>query len=174
MRALSRRQYAVVATVFTLLLAPAALSKPADTAFAGNGRGLGSAPVLGVPGVFGASKTNLDFSRPYGYHLQPILEKIKASPEQREKIIVVVQSYRAKIQPLRDEYKLKRQEFVAVMTSGAPAETIMAKQVELSHLASEITNRYTLMRLDMRRVMNPQQILLFEDYARQHGWNATH
>jgi hypothetical protein len=103
--------------------------------------------------------------------LQPILDRIKASPEQRGKIKTIVESYRAKIQPLRDEYKQKQQEFLASMTSGSSAETIMTRQVELSHLSSEITSRYTLMRLEIRRQLSPEQVLQFEGYAREHGWN---
>ncbi len=113
----------------------------------------------------------LDVSKPYGSHLQPILDKIKANPTQRTKISQIVESYRTKIQPLRDEYKQKRQEFLSSMTSGSAAETIMTRQVELSHLSSEISSRYTLMRLEIRRQLTPQQILQFEEYARDHGWN---
>lgn len=113
----------------------------------------------------------LDVNKPYGSHLQPILDKIKANPSQKTKISQVVESYRTKIQPLRDEYKQKRQDFLISMTSGSAAETIMTRQVELSHLSSEISSRYTLMRLEIRRLLAPEQILLFEEYAREHGWN---
>jgi flagellar biosynthesis chaperone FliJ len=113
----------------------------------------------------------LDVSKPYGSHLKPILDRIKASDEQRTKISQIVESYRSRIQPLRDEYKQRRESFLASMTSGATAETIMTRQVELSHLSSEITSRYTLMRLEVRRQLTPQQILQFEAYARENGWN---
>jgi Spy/CpxP family protein refolding chaperone len=119
-----------------------------------------------------AKTPTLDVSKPYGYHIEPILKKIKANDDQRLKIKNVVQSYRSKIQPLRDEYKIKRQEFITVMTGGGASETIMAKQMELSRLASEITSKYTLMRLEIRRVLSPPQILLLEEYAREHGWNS--
>jgi Spy/CpxP family protein refolding chaperone len=129
-------------------------------------------PGIGSSSILVAKAPNIDVTKPYGYHLEPILQKINASADQRTKIVSVVQSYKSKIQPLRDEYKGKRQEFIAVMTGGGAAETIMAKQMELSHLASEITSKYTLMRLEIRRMLTPQQILQFEDYARQHGWNS--
>lgn len=142
-------------------------AKPEDS----TGDQTGSEKSIAPPPA-GLRTPTIDVSKPYGYHLEPILQKIKATPDQRTKIVVVVQSYRSKIQPLRDEYKQRRQEFITVMTGGAAAETIMAKQVELSHLASDITSKYTLMRLEVRRIMTPQQILQFEDYARQHGWNT--
>ena len=113
----------------------------------------------------------LDLSKPYGYHLQPILESIKASPEQREKITGIVMSYRSTIQPLRDQYKVKQQEFINVMVSGGATELIMAKQLELGHLYSDIVSKYCLMKLEIRRLLTPQQILQFESYGREHGWN---
>lgn len=122
-----------------------------------------SAPILG-------GKT-IDVSKPYGSHLQPILDKVKANGDQKTKISQIVESFKSRIQPLRDEYKQKRQDFLTAMTSGGTAENIMTKQVELSHLSSEISSRYCLMRLEIRRQLTPQQILLFEDYARQNGWN---
>jgi hypothetical protein len=126
--------------------------------------------ATGTP-IIGSSK-GMDVTTPYGSHLKPILDRIKATNEQRSKISQVVESYRSRIQPLRDEYKQKRQEFLTAMTSGGTAETIMTKQVELSHLSSEISSRYCLMRLEVRRQLSPQQILQFEAYARENGWNA--
>jgi Spy/CpxP family protein refolding chaperone len=117
------------------------------------------------------SKNGIDVTKPYGYHLQPILDKINASAEQREKITQVVMSYKATIQPLREQYKGKQQDFIGSMISGGAAETIMSKQVELGHLSSEITSKYCLMRLEIRRHLTPQQILQFESYGREHGWN---
>jgi hypothetical protein len=118
-----------------------------------------------------SGKPGLDFSRPYGYHLQPILDKINASQDQRVKITQVVVTYRSTIQPLRDQYREKQQDFIGSMISGSAAEMIMSKQVELGHLSSEITGKYCLMKLEIRRLLNPQQILQFESYGREHGWN---
>lgn len=115
----------------------------------------------------------MDVSRPYGSHLKPILDRIKATSDQRTKISSIVEGYRSRIQPLREEYKQKQQEFLTSMTSGGTAETIMTKQVELSHLSSEINSRYYLMRLEIRRQLTPGQILQFEAYAREHNWNTT-
>jgi hypothetical protein len=124
-----------------------------------------------APTPVSPSKAGLDLSKPYGYHLQPILDKINASSDQRVRITKVVVVYRSTIQPLRDQYKEKQQDFIGSMISGSAAETIMSKQVELGHLSSEITSKYCLMKLEIRRLLNPQQILLFESYGREHGWN---
>lgn len=155
-----------------LLMVTAAVAAPEPTSGA-NGDNGGQGKVRGQVSVSNTvliGKT-LDVNKPYGSHLQPILDKIQANPTQRVKITQIVESYRTKIQPLRDEYKQKRQDFLSSMTSGSAAETIMTRQVELSHLSSEISSRYTLMRLEIRRQLTPQQILQFEDYAREHGWN---
>jgi hypothetical protein len=151
-----------------LLLAPGCLAgpqpnsppnqKPSVTA--------GSTPIIG-------SSRTPDVTTPYGSHMKPIMDRIKATTDQRTKIGQIVESYRSRIQPLRDEYKQKRQEFLTSMTSGGTAETIMTKQVELSHLSSEISSRYCLMRLEIRRQLSPQQILQFEAYARENGWNSA-
>jgi hypothetical protein len=130
-------------------------------------------PLKGAAGtnLSGVGKANLDFSKPYGYHLQPILAKINANSTQRVKISQIVGSYRSSIQPLRDEYKEKQQDFIGSMMAGNTAESIMSKQVELGHLSSEITAKYCLMKLEIRRQLDPDQIRLFEDYGREHGWN---
>jgi hypothetical protein len=141
------------------------------------GGGAAAAPALkdptqAVPGKSaGAKSGGLDLSKPYGYHLEPILEKIQANTDQRQRITHIVVSYRTTIEPLRDQYKEKQQEFIGSMLSGGAAETVMARQVELGHLSSEITSKYCLMRLEIRRLLTPQQILQFESYGREHGWN---
>src|SRR5579883_333494 len=100
-----------------------------------------------------SKRSNLDVSKPYGYHLNPILERIKASNDQRLKISQIMQSYRFKIQPLRDTYMLKQQEFISSMVGGGSAEQIMSKQIELGHLSSEISSEYWMMRLEIRRLL---------------------
>ncbi len=117
-------------------------------------------------------KASIDVSRPYGSHLQPILQKIKANAEQRQKITVIVQSYRSKIEPLRQDYRIKNQDFLASLINGCSSETVMAKQVEVGHLSSDISSKYCLMRLEIRRLLAPDQIVLYEEYIRQQGWSA--
>lgn len=146
-----------------LLLPPSSFAGPQPKA---SGAATGKNAAAALP-----TGKNIDVTSPYGSHLKPILDTIKATDEQRTKISRVVDGYRSRIQPLRDEYKQKRSEFLTAMTSGGAAETIMTKQVELSHLSSEISSRYCLMRLEIRRLLTPQQILQFEAYARENGWN---
>jgi Spy/CpxP family protein refolding chaperone len=138
----------------------------------------GKQPPAGAQNGDAAKKTppaagggKLELNRPYGYHLKPILERINANPEQRDKIGHIVESYRSTIQPMRDQYKQKQQEFISAMVGGGSNETVMAKQLELGHLYSDIVSKYCLMRLEIRRLLSPQQILQFEAYGREHGWN---
>jgi Spy/CpxP family protein refolding chaperone len=152
----------VIAMITACACCPPLLAEP-------KGPAPGTVPGRAAPAVPG--KPGLDVSKPYGYHLQPILDKINASSDQRVKITKVVASYRSSLQPLRDHYKEKQQDFISSMISGDAAEAVMSKQVELGHMASEITSKYCLMRLEIRRVLTPQQILLFESYGREHGWN---
>jgi Spy/CpxP family protein refolding chaperone len=158
---------------FSLLLCGvAANSLLAPDSFAGP-QTKSQSPPAGKTSVTAMSATkSVDVTSPYGSHLKPILDRIKATDDQRAKISHIVEGYRSRIQPLRDEYKQKRNEFLTAMTSGGTAETIMTKQVELSHLSSEISSRYCLMRLEVRRLLTPQQILQFEAYARENGWNS--
>lgn len=129
------------------------------------------APVLAAGKAAGADKPGLEMTRPYGYHLEPILSKIQATSDQKVKITMVVMSYRSTIEPLREQYRTKQQQFIDSMLSGGAAETMMAQQVELGNLSNRISSKYCLMRLEIRRLLNPQQILEFESYGREHGWN---
>src|SRR5256885_864809 len=59
-------------------------------------------------------------SRPYGSHLEPILQKINATTDQRQKITTIVQNFRPKIEPLRQEYRVKSQQFLQLIVTGQP------------------------------------------------------
>ncbi|MBI4533884.1 MAG: hypothetical protein HY711_08035 [Candidatus Melainabacteria bacterium] len=109
---------------------------------------------------------------PYGSHLEPILQKIGATPEQRKRIAEIVMSHKPRIEPLRQEYKQKSQEFLTCLVSRKPAEDIMASQGELSQLYSVIVSQYNLMRLEIRRLLTPEQRVVFEEYRRQQGWSS--
>jgi hypothetical protein len=112
------------------------------------------------------------FSTPYGSHLEPILQKIGASQDQRKRISAIVQSYRPKIEPLRVEYRAKSKEFIEYIIEGKPAELIMARQGELNNIYGVITTDYSLMRLEIRRSLTPQQCKEFEEYRAQQGWRS--
>ncbi len=67
-----------------------------------------SLPVSGAD----SKKTVADSTeRPFGYHLQPILEAIKATPDQRKKISAIVEELRPTIEPLRKNSKRNRLHF---------------------------------------------------------------
>jgi Spy/CpxP family protein refolding chaperone len=113
------------------------------------------------------------FKTPYGAHLEPILVKINASADQRQKIGAIVASYRPKIDPLRQEYKEKSNQFVNGLITGQPAEAVMAKQGELNKLYAVIVSQYSLMQLEIRKSLTPDQTRLFEEYKRQQGWTSS-
>lgn len=113
------------------------------------------------------------FSKPYGSYLAPILEHIHADPDQRTKITAIVQSYRGRIEPLTLEYKQKNQEFLANVLHGQAPELIMGEQTALGRLYSEITLYYCQMSLEVRRTLNPEQIVRYEEFKRQQGWTSN-
>jgi len=109
-------------------------------------------------------------NQPHGSHLEPILVKIHANPEQRTKITIIVTNYRPKIEPLRQEYRQKSQEFLDYIITGQPAEKVISRQSELNHLYGAIVTQYSMMRLEIRKVLSPEQSKLYDDYRRQQGW----
>jgi len=108
--------------------------------------------------------------QPHGSHLEPILRKIHANADQRCKITVIVTNYRPKIEPLRQEYRQKSQEFIDYIITGQPAEKVISRQSELNHLYGAIVTQYSMMRLEIRKVLTPEQSRLYEEYRRQQGW----
>lgn len=120
--------------------------------------------------VISAARHSHAFAKPYGYYLSPILEHIQANREQREKITTIVQSFRGRIQPLSEEYRQKNQEFLANVLQGEHPETIMDEQTHLGRLYSDITLNYCQMSLEVRKVLNPEQIVRYEEFKRQMGW----
>lgn len=111
------------------------------------------------------------FREPHGSHLEPILRKINASPEQRVRITTIVTSFKPKIEPLRQEYRLKSQEFINCLVTGEPAEAVMARMGELNQLYGSIVTQYSLMRLEIRKVLTPDQRKAYEEYRHQQGWD---
>lgn len=108
--------------------------------------------------------------RPFGYHLQPILEAIKASPEQRKKITAIVEELRPTIEPLRKKFKEKQTSFLNGMTKGIAAEDLLASQSELGQIRSEMNAQYMVMRLKVRKLLEPDQITAYQKYMASQGW----
>ena len=164
-----------LAAVFALTLSLAVQAEP-DTATASkadktNTSSEKTAESPAAKPSAAASKPKLrDFSKPYGWHLQPILKKINANESQKSKITGILQTYRIKLEPMRQEYRKVRDEFLNCITSNTAAESVMEKQVRLGHLSSDISSTYTLMRLEIRRQLTPNQIVEYEAYCRKQGW----
>lgn len=119
----------------------------------------------------GDPKCNGDYSKPFGSHLPAILDTVQATPEQRTNITAIVESFRPKIDPLRQSYQQKKQEFLIGLTTGLAAEQLMGKQNDLSQLSSDISCQYCQMSLEVRKQLKPNQIVLYEEYRMKQGWN---
>lgn len=113
------------------------------------------------------------FSRPYGSHLAAILNTVNATAEQRTNITAIVESFRPKIDPLRQTYNQKRQEFLTGITTGLSSDQIMVKQTDLSQLYVDISCQYCRMSLEIRRHLRPDQIVLYESYRMKQGWGRN-
>ena len=110
------------------------------------------------------------FDKPYGYHLNPILDAIKANSEQRKKITAILEEMRPMIEPLRVKFKEKQAVFLNGMATGASAEDLLCAQRELGQIRGEINDQYLLMRLRVRKLLNPTQIAPYEKYLAAQGW----
>jgi Spy/CpxP family protein refolding chaperone len=106
----------------------------------------------------------------YGSHLEPILKTINASPDQRDKIVTVVNEFKPRIEPSLIKYKEKRDQFLQSMVSGKAAEDIMCKQDEMNQLSSQINSQYMVMNLKVRKLLKPDQVEPYENYRKKQGW----
>lgn len=126
-----------------------------------------SLPVSGAD----SKKTVADSTeRPFGYHLQPILEAIKATPDQRKKISAIVEELRPTIEPLRKKFKEKQTAFLNGMTKGVAAEDLLVAQSELGQIRSEMNAQYMIMRLKVRKLLQGDQITAYQKYMSSQGW----
>lgn len=112
-----------------------------------------------------------DYSKPYGYHLQPILSAINADQTQSQKISQIVGSYRSRLEPLRETCKQKQRKLLDGLVDGSSSESIMSCQLEVGQLHREISSQYCMMSLEIRRLLNPDQIVKYESYKREQGWS---
>ena len=149
-------------------LCPHAWSQDKDTAAADPSKSSDSSKLPNIAGV----RANA-FSKPYGSYLNPILEYIQADPDQRTKITGIVQSFRGRIEPLTIEYKQKNQALLGNLVHGQTPELIMDEQTQLGRLYSEITLYYCQMSLEVRKCLNAEQIVRYEEFKRKQGWSSS-
>ncbi len=117
-----------------------------------------------------AKKTSDGFEKPYGYYVNPILEAVKANDDQRKKITAIVEDLRPTIEPLRKKFREKQAVFLSGMTTGASAEDLLCAQRELSQIRGEINDQYLLMRLRIRKLLQPAQQIAYDDFLARQGW----
>jgi Spy/CpxP family protein refolding chaperone len=117
-----------------------------------------------------AKSDSIDTSKPYGYHLEPVLKAVEASPDQRAKITAIVEEYRPTIEPAKEKYKVARDRFLQYMCSGKSAVEIMQAQQEMSGIRSMILNTYTIMDIKVRKLLMPDQISKYDAYRAKQGW----
>lgn len=115
-------------------------------------------------------QSNDGFERPYGYFTPFILEAVKANEDQKKKITAIVEELRPTIEPLRKKFKEKQTVFLSGMATGATAEDLLCAQRELGQIRGEINDQYLLMRLRVRKLLQPAQQELYDDFLAKQGW----
>lgn len=108
--------------------------------------------------------------KPFGYYTTPILDAVNADENQRKKITAIVEELRPVIEPLKKKFKEKQSAFLGGMSSGATAEDLLTSQRELGRIRGEINDQYLLLRLRIRKVLQPQQMALYDDFLVKQGW----
>lgn len=128
-----------------------------------------------IPVGAGEAKPASDgFDKPYGYYVKPILEAVKANEDQRKKITQIVEELRPTIEPLRKKFKEKQSAFLSGMAKGSSAEDLLCAQRELGQIRGEINDQYLLMRLRVRKLLQPAQIAAYDDFLARQGWLKKH
>jgi hypothetical protein len=56
------------------------------------------------------------------------------------------------------------------MTKGIAAEDLLASQSELGQIRSEMNAQYMVMRLKVRKLLEPDQITAYQKYMASQGW----
>ena len=110
------------------------------------------------------------YSGKYGKHLEPILQRIKATEDQRKQLSAVVEDFRPRIEPLREKYRQTRTKFLEEISSSDCSDRVMVTQMEMGHLDSSIRREYLIMRLKVRKILTPEQDKKFEAYRNEQGW----
>lgn len=132
--------------------------------------GLGQLGSFVPVGADEAKGANDGFDKPYGYYVNPILQAVKADDDQRKKITHVVEELRPIIEPLRKKFKAKQSAFLSGMATGASAEDLLVAQRELGQIRGEINDQYLLMRLRVRKLLQPSQLPAYDDFLAHKGW----
>jgi periplasmic protein CpxP/Spy len=135
-----------------LLLATASLAMAAvvsQTAWAAPGEGPGMGP--GMPGMEGGA---------HGHHrpMQRMLDAAKATPEQRSQIEQITQTAMADIKGQHEATRQLHEQMQALFTQpniDAAAVEAVRQQLVAQHDAA--SKRLTQMRLDVSRVLSPEQ-----------------
>lgn len=109
--------------------------------------------------------------RPYGYYINPICDAVKATDDQRKKILAISEELRPTIEPLKKKFVEKQAVFLSGMATGASAEDLLCAQRELGQIRGEINDQYLLMRLRVRKVLQPVQIAAYDDFIAKQGWS---
>jgi len=126
---------------------------------------------LHLPVGANEAKSKADgFERPYGYYTNLILDAVNATDDQRKKIAAIVEELRPTIQPLRKKFKEKQTAFLSGMATGVSAEDLLCAQRELGQIRGEINDQYLLMRLRIRKLLQPAQLAAYDDFLAQQGW----
>ena len=123
------------------ILATAGLAIALESA-KGPGMGMGYGPHSGGPGLRGHG----------------LWGALKLSPEQVEKMKALRKSFSEQVLPLRNELMRKKFELKALwMQTNPDEEKILAKQKEINDLRAQLGEKVTRNRLEMRKILTPEQ-----------------
>jgi len=94
----------------------------------------------------------------FGYHHSSIWQKLNLSDEQRNKIDDLWISVQKEIRPLREKMYDKSMELRRLWLQASPdKDKIEAAQKELRKLRDSISDKITSVRLQMRKILTPEQ-----------------
>jgi Spy/CpxP family protein refolding chaperone len=125
----------IVAVMMVSLLATAGLAMAQGW---GRGAGMGYGPDYGPRGAWGPG--------------------LNLTAEQNQKIQAMKESFFKETLPLRNEMQTKRLELKTLWVQTNPdQEKILAKQKEINALRAQLQEKSTKNRLEMRKVLTPEQ-----------------
>ena len=129
-------------------------------------QGWGKAPGMGLG--YGPHSRGPGFAGP------DLWRSLNLTPEQAEKMKALRKSFIEQVLPLRNELRSKKFELKALWVLTDPDEgKILAKQKEINALRAQLQEKITKNRLEMRKILTPEQQAQFVNILKRHrGWQG--
>ena len=95
----------------------------------------------------------------------PLASKLNLTPEQNQKIQAMNEAFFKETIPLRNDLMAKQLELKGLWGQTTPdQEKILAKQKEINALRAQMQEKGTKHRLEMRKVLTPEQVAKFQEF----------